>query len=103
MVYMQKSDGLLLPKWVMKRYLLLDYELGKRREFTFKESVAILSQIGDDARIVTLLLSELRKSGWLETRPSEKDARMRTYILKPHETIFENYVTNMLENSKGKK
>ena len=97
---MQKRDDALLPKWVMKRYLLLDYELGKKREFTFKEAEKILAKIGDDARITTLFLSELRRAGWLDTNRSKKDARMSVYTLKPHEKVFESYVIEMLKQKK---
>lgn len=93
----------LLPKWVMKRYLLLNYELGNKRnkEFTFDDVRLALEKINDDSRIVTLFLAELRKAGWLiDAGVNPKDARKRVYKLKHYEEIFDDYVTMMLKNKK---
>ena len=94
----------LLPKWVMKRYLLLRHELGNRKskKFTFKDVETALKKIDDDSRIATLFLAELRKAGWLIDAGLDKDdARKRVYKLKAHDKIFDNYVVAMLK-TKGK-
>ena len=93
----------LLPRWVMKRYLLLNHQLGNRRskEFTFKDVQDALSKIGDDHRIVALFLSELRKAGWLtDAGVSKEDARRRVYRLKNYESVFEELVAQMIKNKK---
>ena len=90
----------LLPKWVMKRYLLLNHELGNKRtkEFTFDDVKAALAKINDDSRIATLFLAELRKAGWLvDVGFSKEDARKRVYRLKQHDEIFNEVVTTMLK------
>jgi uncharacterized protein (DUF488 family) len=94
----------LLPKWVMKRYLLLNHELGNKRnkEFTFDDVRNALQKINDDSRIATLFLAELRKAGWLiDKGVSKEDARKRVYQLKHYEEVFDDYVSMMLKNKKG--
>ena len=93
----------LLPKWVMKRYLLLNYELRKKRDkdFTFDDVKNALQKIDDDSRIATLFLAELRKAGWLiDAGVSKQDARKRVYRLKNHDSIYDGYVVEMLKNKK---
>lgn len=93
----------LLPKWVMKRYLLLNYELGKKRdkEFTFDDVRNALQKINDDSRIATLFLAELRKAGWLiDSGVSKQDARKRVYRLRNYTNVFDGYVVEMLKNKK---
>ncbi len=93
----------LLPKWVMKRYLLLNYELRKKRdkEFTFDDVRNALQKINDDSRIATLFLAELRKAGWLiDAGTSKQDARKRIYRLKNHDSVYDEYVVEMLKNKK---
>lgn len=79
----------LLPKWVMKRYLILWDEF-EDRKFTFPEALAILkrSDVRDDEGVVKQIMSQLRKAGWVEVRLNEKDARRRDYQLRNYERIF---------------
>lgn len=74
-----------LPEWIMKRYSKL-WSKFKEKEFSKADAEKILS--GDKA--LPVLLSELRKSGWLEMRMSEKDARKTVYKLKdPKKAILD--------------
>ena len=93
------SDVVLLPKWVMRRYLVLWTNL-KSREFGFEDALRILSKLPkpDDKKVVALFLSELRKAGWLDVKFDPEDARRRIYKLQPYEKIFEKVVS---ENSRG--
>jgi hypothetical protein len=92
----------LLPKWVMKRYLLLSHELGDKsyKGFTFKEAEQALKKLDSDNRIVALFLSELRKAGWLEAKQDKNDARKKIYLLKKHEEVFDTILNQMLKNKK---
>ncbi len=92
------SDVQLLPKWVMRRYLVL-WDSFKNKEFGFDEALRILSNLPkpDDKKIVALFLSELRKAGWLEVKFDPEDARRRKYRLHPYEKIFEIVIN---ENSR---
>ena len=81
----------LLPKWLMKRYLVLQ-DAFKTGDFDFKQAEKKLEKIGDDKRMVGLFLSDLRKAGWLDVEFDKKDARMRVYKLKDYNVIFNNYV-----------
>ncbi len=74
----------LLPKWVVRRYIKLRKEYGTEK-FTFKNAQEALE---DDSRVVNLLLSELKKAGWLTSEHHPDDARKRLYQLKGIENIF---------------
>ena len=97
------NDLQLLPKWIMKRYLILWKALGSN-EFDLDKAAKILAVLDkgsekDNKKIVTLFLSELRKAGWLEVQFDENDARKRIYRLKHYEPIFDEIVT---QNLRGK-
>ncbi len=74
----------------MKRYLVL-WENFRARNFTLDEAADLLARtkFSDSKKLVTLLLSELRKSGWVSTNFDPSDARKRIYRLTPYEQIFE--------------
>lgn len=80
----------LLPKWIMKRYLILWKEL-EDTEFDLDLAHRILLKTSkpDDKRVVALFLSELRKAGWLIVKFDPEDARKRIYKLKPYEQMFQ--------------
>jgi len=74
-----------LPEWIMKRYSKL-WNKFKDKEFTKADAEKILA--GDTS--LPVLLSELRKAGWLEMKMSEEDARKTIYKLKdPTKAILE--------------
>ncbi len=74
-----------LPEWIMKRYAKL-WSKFKDREFTKPQAQKILNK---DTSL-PVLLSELRKAGWMEMRMSEEDARKTIYKLKdPKVAIME--------------
>ena len=74
----------LLPRWLMKRYLVV-WKVKEDKEFTFEEVSEILN---DDARIISLFLSDLKKKGWLEVRIHPEDSRKRLYKLKDHTLVL---------------
>lgn len=74
-----------LPRWVMQRYSKLwsEFEGG---QFEHSQAREILK--GDN--MVSIVLSTLRKSGWMDAGLNAKDLRRRTYRLKnPEKAIRE--------------
>lgn len=88
------ADLQLLPKWIMKRYLLLWDEF-KDREFAFDDALNCLGKMAkpDNKKVVGLFLSELRKAGWVKVELNQVDTRKRVYRLKPYELVFRT-ITN---------
>ena len=88
----------LLPKWIMKRYLILWDSIGSS-EFDLDLAVRLLGKMKkpDNKKIVLLFLSELRKSGWLETKFDPDDARKRVYKLRSYKDVFEKIVDENME------
>lgn len=73
-----------LPKWMMRKYALLYNEVGEKK-FTTDNAIKLMKE---DKQIILVLLSRLRKAGWLEVYMNEKDARRKLYSLKPiHEIL----------------
>jgi len=72
-----------LPKWLMQRYSLLWVKF-KNKEFNHKQATQVLP---DDERMVSVILSEMRKAGWIEVKLDSNDARKRVYKLKHPELV----------------
>ena len=74
-----------LPEWIMKRYAKL-WSKFKDKEFTREQAQKVLPKDTSTA----VLLSELRKAGWLEIKMSDEDARKTIYNLRdPTKTFME--------------
>jgi len=81
-----------LPKWAMQRYSKLWVSF-KSKEFTYDEASKILKE--KDENLVRVVLSYLRKYGWLEVSFDPKDNRKRIYKLRtPEEVVIDIYETN---------
>jgi type I restriction enzyme M protein len=77
----------MLPTWLDKRYRTL-WEAFHESSFRFEDASKILKekmQGGEEQ--VNVILSELRKGGWLEVEFNREDARKRIYKLKSIEEI----------------
>lgn len=70
-----------LPKWEMKAYSLL-WNKYADKQFYHEEVVKLLKQ---KKEVVSTLLYDLRKGGWLEVGLSSEDTRKRVYRLKSPE------------------
>ncbi|MBI3587711.1 hypothetical protein HY095_00795 [Candidatus Micrarchaeota archaeon] len=82
----------LLPKWVMKRFLTLHAKFGEKT-FDFEQAVKVLKkEMNDDKPIVSLVLSDLRKAGWMKINISQEDARKREYTLVAPTIVFKEYI-----------
>lgn len=96
-----------LPGWVMKRYAKL-WSKFKEKEFTREQAEVVFPK----DKATSVLLSELKKSNWLEMKMSQKDSRKTIYKLKdPAKAILEEIkelsrekfpatLSNKLEKSK---
>ena len=74
-----------IPEWLMIRYSKLWIKF-KEKEFTKEQAEKILK--GDSA--LAVVLSDLRKAGWLEMKMDEQDSRKSLYKLKnPQENVLQ--------------
>ncbi|OGW71723.1 MAG: hypothetical protein A2047_00955 [Omnitrophica bacterium GWA2_41_15] len=82
----------IVPKWIMRRYLILRNEFGEK-EFSFEECKNSLDE--GDARIISIFLSDLKKNGWLTVKIDPNDSRKRLYQLRGLDTVF-NEITKKI-------
>jgi len=75
-----------LPKWLFIRYSKL-WRKNKSQEFDFSEARSLLNE--KDDRTLSVILSDLRKNGWLEAYLGSEDARKRKYRLIPPQDAVE--------------
>lgn len=76
-----------LPKWLTERYSQL-WRKFKEKEFEHDEAVKVLKE--EKERLVSVVLSELKKYGWLTIKLHPDDSRKRIYKLKnPEDAINE--------------
>jgi len=76
-----------LPKWLTERYSLLWREF-KDKEFDHDEAAKLLKE--EKKGLVSAVLSELKKHGWLTITLHPDDSRKRIYKLKkPEDAITE--------------
>jgi hypothetical protein len=74
-----------LPKWLFIRYSKL-WRKKKTQEFDFSEAQSLLNE--KDDKTLSVILSDLRKNGWLEAYLGSEDARKRKYrLISPQEAI----------------
>jgi hypothetical protein len=85
-----------LPRWVMQRYSKLWAEFGMR-EFEHSDASKVLQ--GDN--MVSIVLSALRKSGWMEVKLNSEDLRKRKYQLKnPEKAVLEISLNSVMQKRK---
>jgi len=75
-----------LPKWIMRRANMLWGRFGSRK-FTFAEAEKALD--GDDSRMAAVVLSELKRSGWLDVTVDAENARKKLYRFTHPEVMKE--------------
>ena len=95
------TDLQLLPKWIMRRYLLLWDEFNDR-EFAFEDAQRCLGKLSkpDSKKVIGLFLSQLRKAGWVDVSLNQIDIRKRVYRLKPYELMFKTITNKEREEMK---
>jgi type I restriction enzyme M protein len=78
----------MLPKWLAKRYDVL-FKTYQSSSFRFEDAAKILvKNIQDSEEQINVILSELRKKGWLEVEFDREDTRKRIYKLKSSEEMI---------------
>ena len=71
----------MLQKWVGRRYIFMAKHF-KENQFTFEEASKYLKKnFNDSDPIVSLVLSEFKKAGWLNVEIDPEDSRKRRYTL----------------------
>jgi hypothetical protein len=83
----------------MRRYALL-YQKFDNKKFTLEEGK---EAIKEETQIMLVLLSRLRKAGWIEVEFDTKDARKRVYTLKPLDKVMEMMSSDNKANNNNKK
>jgi hypothetical protein len=74
-----------LSKWIMKPYSKL-WTKFKNKAFTHKDTSKTLN----DDKMVIIILSDLKKAGWLELRLDPSDSRKRFYkLISPYWALKE--------------
>jgi len=73
-----------LPRWLFRRYAKLWKERGEGK-FDYDAARQTLKE--KDDKTLSVILSELRKHGWLEITLDRADARKRIYQLRPPQDI----------------
>lgn len=76
-----------IPNWLLQRYAIL-FRKFREKEFTFNEAMKAIKE--DDKVYASMVLSELRKAGWLVIKINPDDARRRIYTLVMPEVAIEN-------------
>jgi len=73
-----------VPKWLMRRYAVL-WSHFKDKEFDHDQACKVLKE---SKAIVSLSLSEMKRSGWLEVKMNPHDTRKRLYrLVSPQKAV----------------
>jgi hypothetical protein len=80
-----------LPKWLFIRYSKIWKEKNST-EFKYDEIRDLLRE--KDDRSLSVVLSELRKYGWLEATLDQSDSRKRVYKLRNPKDIVNEIADN---------
>lgn len=76
-----------IPSWLMQRYSILWKEY-KKNEFNYSDAISTLQEKKDP--LISVVLSSLKRRGWLTIKLDSKDSRKRIYKLKtPEEAVEE--------------
>jgi len=83
-----------LPKWAMYKYSLLWRSLSTK-EFSFETISRILNE--QKPNLVSVLLTHLKRNGWIEVKLDPEDSRKRVYVLKTPEKVMEEIAAQQNE------
>lgn len=71
----------MLAKWLNRRYLVMAKHYGTKK-FGFDDASKFLKRnFNDSDQIVSLVLSEFKKAGWINIEIDPEDSRKRIYSL----------------------
>jgi len=80
-----------IPTWLMKRYAKM-WKKFQTKPFNYEDVLSLLKE----KEAISVILSELRKAGWIEAKLNPEDTRKRIYILRNPDKII-NEIINHLE------
>ncbi len=80
------TEALALPKWLANRYSLL-WTQYQDRKFSFEEARKTIGEADD--KTLSVVLSSLKKYGWLEVELDPETSRKRLYWLKSPQKAIE--------------
>lgn len=78
-----------LPKWAMIRYAHL-WRKFSDKPFTHKHAADLLKEPQDTT--LSLVIQELKRSGWVEISLDPNDSRIRLYTLKEPNTAVKEMI-----------
>nr|APG80655.1 hypothetical protein [Candidatus Parvarchaeum acidiphilum ARMAN-4] len=73
-----------VPSWLVKRYMKL-WSKFKDKSFSFEDAKSTLKE---DGKFISVVLSEMKKEGWLSLELDPEDARKRLYKLNSLEEVM---------------
>lgn len=74
-----------LPKWLQNRFAKLHRKF-QTNPFSYPDAKNALKE--KDDKTLSVILSALRKSGWICVTKSDQDSRKKEYCLKAPNTVF---------------
>ena len=80
-----------ISNWLLRRYAVL-WKRHRNNKIGFKDVTETLKEKND--KRVTVILSELKKSGWICVERNKEDKRKGIYQLKSPEKIIDEIATN---------
>ena len=87
-----------IPKWVQERLSKLWKEYDGR-EMSYEKIEILLKP--DEKNTINVFLSELKKAGWVDVKPNEKDLRKKIYTLKEPNKIMAEIIPNGTQRNKS--
>ena len=86
------------PAWLVKRYMKL-WDKFKDKEFSFEDAQKTLKE---DNNFLSVVLSEMKKEGWITLELDPEDARKRLYRLIPLEEVMKKTAEKAIDIFKTK-
>ena len=86
------------PAWLVKRYMKL-WDKFKDKDFSFEDAKKTLKE---DNNFLSVVLSEMKKEGWITLELDPEDARKRLYRLIPLEEVMKKTAEKAIDIFKTK-
>lgn len=78
-----------IPTWLMKRYAKM-WKKFHDKPFSYEDVFSLLNE----KDTISVILSELRKAGWLEAKLNPEDTRKRIYVLKKPDKVINDVINS---------
>lgn len=79
-----------IPTWLMKRYAKM-WKKFQSKPFGYEDVSVLLNE----KESISVMLSELRKAGWLEAKLNPEDTRKRIYFLRRPDKVINEIIKNL--------